>query len=38
MTKVRDFVVGLTRSSQSTAEIKTAVDAAFGDKVLGLTS
>jgi histone-lysine N-methyltransferase SETMAR len=38
MTKVRDFVAGLARSGKSAAEIKTIVDAAYGDKALGLTS
>jgi hypothetical protein len=38
MTKVRDFVAGLARSGKSAAEIKTIVDAAFGDQALGLTS
>jgi hypothetical protein len=38
MTKVRDFIAGLAKSGKSAAEIKTIVDAAFGDKALGLTS
>jgi hypothetical protein len=38
MTKVLDFVAGLARSGKSAAEIKPFVDAAFGDKALGLTS
>jgi hypothetical protein len=38
MKKVRDFVAGLARSGKSAAEIKTIVDAAFGDQALGLTS
>jgi hypothetical protein len=35
MTKLRDFVAGLARSSKSAAEIKTIVDAAFGDQAFG---
>jgi histone-lysine N-methyltransferase SETMAR len=38
MTKVHDFVAGLTRSGKSATEIKTTVDATYGDKALGLTS
>jgi hypothetical protein len=38
MTKVQNFVAGLARRGKSAAEIKTIVDAAFGDKALGLTS
>jgi hypothetical protein len=38
MTKVCDFVAGLARTGKSAAEIKTLVDAAYGDKALGLTS
>ncbi len=38
MMKVRDFVVGLTKSGKSTAKIKTTIDAPYGDKALGLTS
>jgi hypothetical protein len=37
MMTVHDFVAGLTRSGKSAAEIKTTVDATYGDKALGLT-
>jgi hypothetical protein len=37
MTEVHDFVAGLVRNGKSAAEIKTNVDAAYGDKALGLT-
>jgi hypothetical protein len=38
MKQVRDFVAGLARTGKSAAEIKKLVDAAYGDKTLGLTS
>jgi histone-lysine N-methyltransferase SETMAR len=38
MTQVRDFVAGLARTGKSAGEIKKLVDAAYGDKALGLTS
>jgi hypothetical protein len=38
MTKVHDFIADLDRRGKSAAEIKTVVDAAYGDKALGLTS
>jgi hypothetical protein len=38
MMNVRDFVAGLARTGKSAAEIKTLVNAAYGDKALGLTS
>jgi hypothetical protein len=38
MMNVRDFVAGFARTGKSTAEIKTLVNAAYGDKALGLTS
>jgi hypothetical protein len=34
MTKVRDFVAGLTRAGKSYAKIKKTVDTALGDKAL----
>jgi hypothetical protein len=34
MTKVHDFIADLDRRGKSAAEIKTVMDAAYGDKAL----